>query len=79
MAALDLAEYRVGNFYGENIYVIADPNDVSLDAKEMMSTWYSTKKEHNFMYDFFNIRSRAFSQLVWKDTRSIGVGLGRIG
>lgn len=79
LAALDLIEYREANWDGENIYVIADPNNVTLGAKEMLNTWYSTVKEHDFTYDFFNVRSRAFSQLVWKETKSIGVGIGRIG
>lgn len=78
MASLDLIRYRDPNQFGENVQAV-ESEENKLDANQIMESWYSTKKHHNFSYTFYNHDSKPFSQLVWKSSKNLGLGIARIG
>jgi uncharacterized protein YkwD len=55
---------------GENIAVGA-----SMTAKTATDIWYDEVREYNFDSAGFNMNTGHFTQVVWKDTRYMGIGI----
>lgn len=66
--------------YGENVFCLSS-NTTKFDAKpkEVVDHWYSEIKDHKFGEEpkGTSLKSGHFSQLVWKDTKHMGVGKAR--
>ncbi|XP_063858828.1 uncharacterized protein LOC135099976 isoform X3 [Scylla paramamosain] len=66
--------------YGENVFCLSS-NSTNFDAKpkEVVDHWYSEVKDHKFGEEPKGtaLKSGHFSQLVWKDTKHMGVGKAR--
>lgn len=61
--------------YGENIFIKASSKKIVPDAFEVGGQWYKEfdgKKNNSIDYPSKDIKH--FSQVVWKDTTTLGVG-----
>uniref|UniRef100_A0A8C2D890 GLI pathogenesis-related 2 n=1 Tax=Cyprinus carpio TaxID=7962 RepID=A0A8C2D890_CYPCA len=61
--------------YGENVYYAWS----SVNKKLTVESWYSEIKDYNFSRPGFTSQTGHFTQVVWKDTNEVGVGLATDG
>ena len=57
--------------YGENVYI----GHVSAYMEDVIRTWYNEVTHYDFNDPFLSQRVKHFTQLVWKDSREIGVAM----
>ncbi|XP_065724863.2 Golgi-associated plant pathogenesis-related protein 1-like [Drosophila suzukii] len=64
------------NGYGENLYwtSLTNPNPA-----DVVRAWYNEISEYNWNYPSFSKQTGHFTQLVWKSTSELGVGVARRG
>ncbi|XP_034935535.1 uncharacterized protein [Chelonus insularis] len=64
--------------YGENIYSVqcSDPN-LTVSAREVVSKWYSEKKEHKFGVEPKILNTCHFTQIVWRNTSEMGIAIAK--
>ncbi|XP_012063968.1 PREDICTED: uncharacterized protein LOC105627292 [Atta cephalotes] len=64
--------------YGENIYSMqcSDPKLI-VSAREVISKWYSEKKEHKFGIEPKVLNTCHFTQIVWKNTTEMGIAMAK--
>ncbi|XP_051513474.1 uncharacterized protein glipr2 isoform X2 [Myxocyprinus asiaticus] len=65
--------------YGENLYYAWASATKKLTGREAVESWYSEIKDYNFCRPGFSSKTGHFTQVVWKDTKEIGVGLATDG
>ncbi|XP_047739588.1 protein PRY2 isoform X4 [Hyalella azteca] len=78
IAKKDRMEHRPNNDYGENIYSKWNsvPNH-TISGAEPVDSWYSEIKDHVFGKEPRSMVSGHFTQVVWADSRELGVGMAR--
>lgn len=78
LAAKNILEHRPGSNYGENIYCLysSDPN-FTVNGHTPVDTWYEEVKFHPFGKEPSNLKSGHFSQVVWKASEALGVGVAK--
>ncbi|KAJ8386717.1 hypothetical protein AAFF_G00166660 [Aldrovandia affinis] len=64
---------------GENLYYAWSSNPNKLTGKEAVDAWYSEIKDYNFSRPGFKSGTGHFTQVVWKDSKEVGVGLATDG
>ncbi|KAL0965121.1 hypothetical protein UPYG_G00277080 [Umbra pygmaea] len=64
---------------GENIYYASSSVPKNVDGKDAVDSWYSEIKDYHFSKPGFTSGTGHFTQVVWKDTREVGVGLATDG
>ncbi|KAM4697179.1 uncharacterized protein WCC33_015880 [Rhinophrynus dorsalis] len=64
---------------GENLYYKYSSNERQLSGNEPVDAWYNEIKDYNFSKPGFAEKTGHFTQLIWKDTREVGVGLATDG
>ncbi|XP_026484738.1 peptidase inhibitor 16-like isoform X1 [Vanessa tameamea] len=71
-------EHQDQNEYGENIFYAwsSDPN-FSLSGRDPVDKWYSEISNHSFGQEPDHLSSGHFTQVVWEDSREIGVGVAK--
>lgn len=71
-------EHRDQNDYGENIFYAwsSDPN-FAVSGKDPVDKWYSEIKDHKFGREPTSLGSGHFTQVVWVDTKEVGVGMAK--
>ncbi|XP_065157178.1 uncharacterized protein [Atheta coriaria] len=71
-----IMEHRKNNPYGENIFCIhnADPNFV-ISGNMPVDSWYEEHQAHPFGREPSNLSTGHFSQVVWKTSEKLGVGV----
>lgn len=47
----------------------------SILADRVTKSWYNEIGQYNFQSETFNDKTGHFTQVVWKDTRRLGVGI----
>ncbi|XP_016844669.1 uncharacterized protein LOC100119359 isoform X1 [Nasonia vitripennis] len=64
--------------YGENIYSMqcSDPKLI-VSPREVISKWYSERKEHKFGVEPKVLNTCHFTQIVWRNTREMGIGMAK--
>lgn len=64
--------------YGENIYSMqcSDPKLI-VSAREVISKWYSERKEHKFSIEPKVLNTCHFTQIVWKNTTEMGIAMAK--
>ncbi|CAB3369346.1 uncharacterized protein LOC135935478 isoform X1 [Cloeon dipterum] len=69
-------EHRQNSDYGENIFCSwsSSPNH-TVTGREPVDNWYMEIKEHPFGKEPKNLKSGHFSQVVWRDSRELGVAV----
>uniref|UniRef100_A0A672RWK4 SCP domain-containing protein n=1 Tax=Sinocyclocheilus grahami TaxID=75366 RepID=A0A672RWK4_SINGR len=61
--------------YGENLYYAWS----SATKKLTVESWYCEIKDYNFSRPGFSSKTGHFTQVVWKDTKEVGIGLATDG
>ncbi|XP_063835531.1 uncharacterized protein LOC135084685 isoform X1 [Ostrinia nubilalis] len=71
-------EHREQNDYGENIFFAwsSDPN-FTVSGKDPVDKWYSEIKDHSFGREPTSLGSGHFTQVIWEDTKEVGVGIAK--
>ncbi|XP_046715760.1 protein PRY1-like [Silurus meridionalis] len=64
---------------GENLYYFRSSAPKALTGEEPVDSWYSEIKDYNFSKPGFQSNTGHFTQVVWKATTEIGVGLATDG
>ncbi|XP_076868031.1 GLI pathogenesis-related 2 [Brachyhypopomus gauderio] len=65
--------------YGENVYYSSSSVPKKLTGHEAVDSWYSEIKDYRFNRPGFTSGTGHFTQVVWKDTRELGVGVATNG
>lgn len=71
-------EHSNNDDYGENIFCVSssDPN-LSITGDEPVKSWYEEIKFHKFGEEPKSLESGHFTQVVWKDSRELGVAFAK--
>ncbi|KAB0792566.1 hypothetical protein PPYR_14525 [Photinus pyralis] len=71
-------EHRKNCSYGENIFCMysTDPN-FTLTGRAPVDQWYQEIKDHPFGREPHNLKSGHFTQLVWRTSELLGVGVAK--
>lgn len=79
LAARNTMQHRSNNRYGENLYACFGKTNVS--GEEAVKAWYDEIKHYKFGQSNPGNFSQVghFTQLVWKESRELGVGMARNG
>lgn len=64
---------------GENLYFAWSSAPKTLTGKEAVDSWYSEIKDYNFSQPGFSSKTGHFTQVVWKESTEVGVGLATDG
>ncbi|XP_066569301.1 GLI pathogenesis-related 2 isoform X2 [Amia ocellicauda] len=64
---------------GENLYYAWSSSPKNLTGKEAVDNWYSEIKDYNFCNPGFGGNTGHFTQVVWKSSKEVGVGLATDG
>ncbi|XP_055529626.1 uncharacterized protein LOC129721273 [Wyeomyia smithii] len=77
IAARGVLVHRSNSQYGENIFCSwSSPNaNVSITGREPVENWYSEESTHVYGKEPATLKTGHFTQVVWKDSRELGVGM----
>jgi len=64
---------------GENIFFSSSSAPIKLTGKEAVDNWYSEIKDYNFSNPGFGSNTGHFTQVVWKSSTEVGVGIAMVG
>ncbi|KAE8291620.1 Ectin [Larimichthys crocea] len=64
---------------GENIFNKSSSATLNLTGKEAVDSWYSEIKDYNWSSPGFTGNTGHFTQVVWKDSTELGVGMATNG
>lgn len=69
-------QHRPGYEFGENIYCFhsMDPN-YQVQGRNAVDAWYDEIKHYTFGIEPLSTETDHFTQLVWKDSKQLGVGM----
>uniref|UniRef100_A0A0N5ALB9 SCP domain-containing protein n=1 Tax=Syphacia muris TaxID=451379 RepID=A0A0N5ALB9_9BILA len=68
MASTGKFHHRVNKSYGENLYA-------GSDSDKAVKTWYNEKNKYDYSRPGFSSATGHFTQLVWKSSKKIGIGM----
>lgn len=75
LAARGMMVHRSNSEYGENIFNLWCSNtSIIIDGREPVDHWYSEVDNHFFGKEPQTLKSGHFTQVIWKDSKEIGVG-----
>ncbi|XP_055607515.1 uncharacterized protein LOC129755176 isoform X1 [Uranotaenia lowii] len=79
IAARGVLVHRSNSQYGENIFCSwSSPNTtVVITGREPVENWYSEEPTHVYGKEPATLKTGHFTQVVWKDSRELGVGVAR--
>ena len=75
MARINKLEYRKNNRYGENIFYTTDGK---IEGHEPVQHWYQEILDYNFQRPSFSPITASFTQLIWKSSKHLGVGIAQM-
>uniref|UniRef100_A0A3B5LPR1 SCP domain-containing protein n=1 Tax=Xiphophorus couchianus TaxID=32473 RepID=A0A3B5LPR1_9TELE len=64
---------------GENIYYSYNSEKVTPQGKSAVDSWYGEIKDYDFTRPGVQPKTGHFTQVVWKDTKELGVGVATDG
>ncbi|XP_014354751.2 repressed by EFG1 protein 1 isoform X1 [Papilio machaon] len=75
---LGRVEHRDQNEYGENIFYAwsSDPN-FTVYGRDPVDKWYNEINLHAFGREPNDLKSGHFSQVIWEDSKELGVGVAK--
>ncbi|KAM9324102.1 uncharacterized protein PAF06_000100 [Gastrophryne carolinensis] len=65
--------------YGENIWAKTGSPSITVTGQEVADSWYKEEKNYNFSKPGHQPDSGHFTQMVWKTSKEVGVGLASSG
>ncbi|XP_034152943.1 repressed by EFG1 protein 1 isoform X2 [Esox lucius] len=65
--------------HGENLYYASSSVPKEYNGKDAVDSWYSEIKDYHFDKPGFTPGTGHFTQVVWKDSREVGVGIATDG
>ncbi|XP_059909967.1 Golgi-associated plant pathogenesis-related protein 1-like isoform X1 [Gadus macrocephalus] len=68
-----------GSGVGENLYCMSSSAPINLTGKEAVESWYEEVKDYDYNRPGFKGNTGHFTQVVWKETTEVGVGLATDG
>lgn len=72
-------EHSKNNDYGENIYCVSSTNhNITITGEDPVKSWYDEIKLHKFGTEPKSLESGHFTQVVWKDSRELGVAFAKL-
>lgn len=78
LASKNLMEHRKNSSYGENIYCFSSTNpNHTIKGNEPVDCWYKEIDRHNFSKEPSSLVSGHFTQVVWKTSEHLGVGVAK--
>uniref|UniRef100_A0A182MN72 SCP domain-containing protein n=1 Tax=Anopheles culicifacies TaxID=139723 RepID=A0A182MN72_9DIPT len=82
IAARGVLVHRSNSAYGENIFCSWSSSNttgssMTVSGREPVENWYSEIDLHMFGKEPATLKTGHFTQVVWKDSRELGVGLAR--
>ncbi|XP_042859515.1 uncharacterized protein LOC122245623 isoform X2 [Penaeus japonicus] len=78
IARKDVMQHRPNGQYGENIYCAWSSNPAhQIKGSEAVDSWYSEIKDFRFGREPADLRAGHFTQVVWRDSKELGVGIAR--
>lgn len=67
-----------GGKHGENIYKSGDTSLSDSDAVlQATKLWYDEVSKYDYNHPGFGMHTGHFTQVVWKNTKHMGIGVGR--
>ncbi|KAH1000065.1 uncharacterized protein LOC109533085 isoform X2 [Dendroctonus ponderosae] len=78
LASKNILEHRPESNYGENIYCLytSDPS-FRVNGNTPVDNWYEEIKDHPFSREPSTLKSGHFTQVIWKSSESLGVGVAK--
>uniref|UniRef100_A0A8C7WRH2 SCP domain-containing protein n=1 Tax=Oryzias sinensis TaxID=183150 RepID=A0A8C7WRH2_9TELE len=64
---------------GENVYYTSGSPSVTVTGKDAVDEWYSEIKDYNFKTSGFQSGTGHFTQVVWKESKELGLGMATDG
>ncbi|XP_043966567.1 Golgi-associated plant pathogenesis-related protein 1-like [Gambusia affinis] len=64
---------------GENVYYSFNSQKVTPQGKSAVDSWYGEIKDYDFSRPGCQPKAGHFTQVVWKDTKELGVGMATDG
>lgn len=68
-----------GTDHGENLYYKYSSSTRELPGQESVDSWYDEIKDYDFGRPGFRSNTGHFTQVVWKDSKEVGVGIATDG
>lgn len=71
--------HRNNSQYGENIFCLwsSNANNNHVSGREVVDSWYSEINSHVFHKEPTTLKTGHFTQVIWKESRELGVGMAR--
>lgn len=67
-----------GGKYGENLYMTSNTSVSNSEAVlAAVKSWYDENKKYNYRIGAFTSSTGHFTQVVWKDSKYLGLGISR--
>ncbi|CAF1492947.1 unnamed protein product [Rotaria magnacalcarata] len=64
-----------GSRFGENLYSLTRKSPIAnISAEKIVLTWYAEIEFYDYSKPAYKMSTGHFTQIVWKDTRKMGVG-----
>uniref|UniRef100_A0ABZ3NPL6 SCP domain-containing protein n=2 Tax=Gadus morhua TaxID=8049 RepID=A0ABZ3NPL6_GADMO len=76
---LDIGELKHSGSDGENTYWMSSSAPINLTGKEAVEKWYGEVKDYEYNSPGYKDNTDHFTQVVWKETKEVGVGLATDG
>jgi glioma pathogenesis-related protein 2 len=70
-------EHRPNNNYGENLYMKGGQPPPVVNGRMPVAAWYDEIKGYTFGESGFSPQTGHFTQVVWKETTKLGVGVAK--
>ncbi|XP_043467918.1 uncharacterized protein LOC122502092 isoform X1 [Leptopilina heterotoma] len=78
LAARGRLEHRANIDYGENLYCMWSSNPKTIvGGEEPVNEWYAEETQHQYSKEPTTLKTGHFSQVVWRDSTELGVGMAR--
>ena len=81
MAATNLFQHSVNSSYGENLYQQYTSQDLTVSlcsqmGNQSVAAWYKEIAYYNYSNPGFDSKTGHYTQVVWKSSTMLGMGLG---
>ncbi|CDQ77142.1 unnamed protein product [Oncorhynchus mykiss] len=68
-----------GKGHGENIFYCSGSSTATPTGSDVAESWYKEIEKYNFSSPGFQSGAGNFTQMVWKSSKQVGVGLATSG